>query len=254
MPGPMEKQSFWSGSTAPWLYSPNQIALATFLGAPLAGAVLMALNYRRLGHRPAAWKTALLGVAATALLIPLAMVLPSWFPGPALPVGCVVAMRQLAVWMEHNHLGGSETPTDTAATSTGMAVGVGLACLMGVFSAVVAVALVMPESKMVFGQAAIHYSDGASETDAHKVGTYLEQSGVTDERKFSVHLMRRSKTLLVKLVATGSVKDPATVASYQVLANKLSVEMFEGGPVEVHLCNEYLMVKKKMFSGGKVKR
>lgn len=40
-----------SATTGAPVYSPNQIALATFVGSTLAGTVLLALNERRLGRR-----------------------------------------------------------------------------------------------------------------------------------------------------------------------------------------------------------
>ncbi len=232
-------------------YSPNQIALATFLGSPLAGAVLVALNYRRAGDGPAARKAVLLGAAATAVLIPLAMVLPDWFPGPVLPVACVVGAWQLAGWIRQNHLEGRGHPASPGGTpSTLKAAGIGLACLLGVFSLVVAVALVLPERKATFEWVTVHYAGGASESEARELGAHLEQTGVAGEgKKLELHLSRRSKTVLVKMPVPAARRDDrGAVKEYRDLADKLSAEVFNEAPVELHLCNEYMMLKKKVLS------
>lgn len=49
------------------LYSPGQIIGATILGSALAGSLLLAANYRRLGHVGLARTTLALGVLATGL-------------------------------------------------------------------------------------------------------------------------------------------------------------------------------------------
>ena len=234
----------------PRLYSPNHISLAAFLGSPLAGALLMALNYRRVGLRPAATRAALLGLAATAVLMPLAMVLPDWIPGPVLPIAYVLSMRQLAMMIQRSRLTPllSQLQPEAPPVSWGKAAGVGLGCLVVVFGGVVGLAMAWPESKLAYGKAEIHFGDGASEADARRVGGYLEQIGVAHKNEFSVHLARQDKILLVKFVITSKEarEDPRTAAAYQDLANKLSSEVFEAAPVQIQLCNEYLMVKKKI--------
>lgn len=62
------------------LYSPGHVALATFLGTPLAGAAVLALNEERLGRRNAALVTILLGAIGTAVILGIAFVLPDNIP------------------------------------------------------------------------------------------------------------------------------------------------------------------------------
>jgi hypothetical protein len=56
------------------LFSHYQIGGATFLGTPLAAAVLLAINYRRLRRPRAAWIALAIGLAVTALLVLLSFV------------------------------------------------------------------------------------------------------------------------------------------------------------------------------------
>jgi hypothetical protein len=96
------------------LYSVRQIILATFVGAPLAGCVLLAQNYRVLGQSTAVLPTLLAGGASTALLLALAFILPDNFPNLILPVASCFALRQMAIYLQgeristHMTLGGKK--------------------------------------------------------------------------------------------------------------------------------------------------
>ena len=123
------------------LYSVGQIVLGTFLGAPLAGCLLLAQNYRVLGRSTAVLITMLAGVASTALLLGLALVLPDNFPNMALPVASCFALRQIAIHLQgeristHQSLGGKKR-------SWWIVVTIGAACLILIFGVIFVIVLV----------------------------------------------------------------------------------------------------------------
>src|SRR5437588_3863440 len=84
------------------LYTPRQVGMAAFLGAPLGGAVLIAVNYARLGNRKGARIAIVLGFAATAALIGLALWLPipKSFPHVVIPMLVAWATAGIAVWLQ----------------------------------------------------------------------------------------------------------------------------------------------------------
>jgi|ERR1035438_5895668 hypothetical protein len=51
------------------LFDSRAVALATFLGSPLAGCALMGVNYNRLGNSGAAVRAVVAGVVSTGLLL-----------------------------------------------------------------------------------------------------------------------------------------------------------------------------------------
>ncbi len=110
------------------LFSAGQIVLATFLGAPLAGCLLLAGNYLKLGNRTYAWVSVLWGAVSTAAVILLAFSLPENFPNYPIPVASCIAMRVLS-----NYLQGSAIASHFAAGgrkgSWVAAVAAGLLCL-----------------------------------------------------------------------------------------------------------------------------
>jgi len=82
------------------LFSLGQIMLATFLGAPLAGSLLVAQNYRVLQKSSAAWQSIAYGVVSTVILFIIAFLLPEKFPNSLLPVIYCFAMRQLVSYLQ----------------------------------------------------------------------------------------------------------------------------------------------------------
>lgn len=123
------------------LYNPNQIALATFCGTVLAGAILMTLNERRIGRASAGWAILGGGVVVSGLLFGLAFLLPDNVPSLPLSIGPIIAMRlwaqkrQGAFVNEHIMLGGKKG-------SGWAAFGIGMACLVVIVAIAVFVALV----------------------------------------------------------------------------------------------------------------
>jgi hypothetical protein len=132
----LEKSITDSTTASGKLFSVGQITLATSLGAPIAGGLLIASNYRNLGKRTAAWHSITLGTASTIVIFVLAYWLPENFPNMALPVAYCFGMRQFAMHLQgeaiSNHLkvGGEKS-------SWLIPIGVGLGCLAILFGLVV---------------------------------------------------------------------------------------------------------------------
>jgi hypothetical protein len=126
------------------LYSPGQMAWATFLGAPVAGCVLLALNCKRLGHSAAAGIALVGGFTVTVLLLVVSFFLPDNFPNLALPAAYTFGMYQcvkLLQGKEYEHhlaIGGTRG-------SGWVATGVGILCLILILVAMFAVLFAMPD-------------------------------------------------------------------------------------------------------------
>jgi hypothetical protein len=78
------------------LYTSKHVALATFLGTPLGGAVVMALNENRIGRLGAAIKTALAGLVATGFLLTIGLVVPDNVPTFPISIGSLFVMSAIA--------------------------------------------------------------------------------------------------------------------------------------------------------------
>lgn len=80
------------------LYSANQIAVAAFLGTPLAASWLAARNFRALGQEEAVGRTWGAGILLTAIVLAISFVLPDRFPNSLLPLAYCLALRAVAEW------------------------------------------------------------------------------------------------------------------------------------------------------------
>lgn len=82
------------------LFSTVQIGVASFLGAPISGCLLIAKNNRALGKVRSAWLPLVVGVAATIFLLLLALFLPDGFPNFVLPAAGGLAVYSYAKQQE----------------------------------------------------------------------------------------------------------------------------------------------------------
>src|SRR5262245_27211345 len=78
------------------LYSSMQLALAAFIGSPVAAAWFGAANFRALGEPRKARQTILWGSGATVLVMALAFVLPDGTPSSVVPIAYSIGVRALA--------------------------------------------------------------------------------------------------------------------------------------------------------------
>ena len=145
------------------LYSPNQIGLAQ-LGAPW----LLALNYRRLGRRRAAWITCVLGMAASVALVLEAPESVAFAFIGALLVFPLAWELQGRAFRRHVALGGRH-----ASSLAALATGAGWLVLL----VVLAVAVQGPDQpqELRFGLAHVVVERNATADEAHAVADVLSE-------------------------------------------------------------------------------
>ena len=158
------------------LYTPSGVGLATFLGSPIAGSVLMAINYRRLGNRAAAGKAAALGFLGTIALASVAALLPQPI-SMGLGIGAWIGMNSLAKAfqgeqiIQHTARGGELASNWRAA---------GVSLLVTLFLCITLIGSYFAFGEQgrkleVMPQKTVHYSGDASESDARLLGDVLKK-------------------------------------------------------------------------------
>ena len=114
------------------VYTPPQVGIATFLGGPIAGSLLLASNYATLGRRSARTQALVWGVVGTAAALAVALVLPKNIPHSSLPVTYTAALYHFA---KTSQVGDYQTRLATAGRqSHWKAVGIGVASLITLFA------------------------------------------------------------------------------------------------------------------------
>ena len=165
------------------LYDQQAVAGATFLGSPVAGSILLALNYRRLGRTGAAAMAITLGALATIVLMFIGFSLPSKAPRAIVAALPMLLMMMLAKKLQgpaveaHKKAGGPPCPRLKAA-------GIGLACLavvVGIAAAVYFAQIARLGTKVTIGtKDEIYYSHDATREQTLALGEALKT-----ERYFS---------------------------------------------------------------------
>jgi hypothetical protein len=127
------------------LYSIWSIVLATLLGSPLAGGIVMSINYKRLGFSRKAMHAIIWSVAGTFGIMAIAFFLPDNVPDMAIAVPQLLAMIAIATTLQGKAIE-TQKARGGAFSSAWIAAGIGFLCL---------IALLLVIGLIVFALAAI---------------------------------------------------------------------------------------------------
>lgn len=227
------------------LFPPNAATLATFLGAPIAGAVVLAMNYRRLGRSSAALRAVLWGLLATAALIGLGFVLADRSPAFLVALIPVAIMAQLAktlqgeAFEQHKQAGGK-------VASMWKAAGIGLVSLVGLLAVIFVIAIAMESltgpSRLKVGSSDVLYSGKATAADAQALGKALTDLGYfRDGQAVSVLLSKDASGTTLKFVVNeaAAAHGEDLLAGFADLTEKLAPAI-GGKPITLQLVNAEL--------------
>lgn len=123
------------------VYSPNQVALATFIGSPLASAWLIGANFVTFGNPSAARKAWIWGSLAVAAITGVGLLLPEGFPSSPIAIAYTLVARHLSEKLQARDIAAVLTGGGSQYSSW-RAAGFGLVSLLG-FLAVVTVVMLL---------------------------------------------------------------------------------------------------------------
>ncbi len=99
--------------------------------------------------------------------------------------------------------------------------------------------------RLMFNGGELYYTSRVTKQEAQKLGEYLVGQGFFDGTRKSVQLDKRGETYLFRAVMKKNVQDNEVAHRlFQLFAIGLSLRVFDGSPVEIHLCDERLRTKK----------
>jgi hypothetical protein len=243
-PPPSPANADQSSQSAPAfkLFDANAVAIATFLGSPVAGSILMAINYRRLGKGGSAAVAVVLGVVSTAAAVVLGYFVPTTFT-TAVAVILVVTMRSVAQALQGSavkqHVGhGGSLGSKWAAS------GVGLIFLVVVAGAIFGGILLFEmggvlQSNVVIGTKDKVYCVGpTTKEQAKTLGSELQKIGYFSDRGATVFLAegKGSATVVSFAVKDGAWTQPATIAAFEEIGREIAPSV-GGFPLKVLLVN-----------------
>lgn len=230
------------------LYEPRVVGIATFLGSPIAGAIVMAINYKRLGKVFLGLLAIVLAVIGTVAVIALASSLPS----NALSIGIAVALVVLMMWLTKMLQGRAIESHRAAGGNIGSsAIGwvTGLIFLVLIFGTIFAWAYLtppIPGTRIVVGtKDEIFYSGTTTQSETQSLGKQLQVAGFFQDRGVSVKFSRDTNgTLLGFVVNDGVWNDTSMVTAFEDLARRLAPTI-GGLPIKLQMMDAAGEVKKE---------
>lgn len=95
--------------------------------------------------------------------------------------------------------------------------------------------------KLTFNGGELYYTSQVTEADAQKLGNYLVKEKFFDGTRKTVQINKNGETYEFRMVMIkDGEKAPNTVETFTAVAKELSEDVFNGGKVVVHLCDDRL--------------
>ena len=236
------------------LYDVGAVFLAAFLGSPLAGTVLIASNYRKLGQGGNGILALILGAAASAGLVLMGLRTTA---GPGVASIVLFVCTGLAA----RELQGNAIKTHVAwggqLFSKWRAVGVAIVTVVVLGCGVVAYLYYTGQwqnfaSQYGLGQNTVtigtkdqvEFSGSATKNDATALGNALKTAGYLQDRGVTVLLSKGTGGTVIGFVVQDGVWNQAgTLASFEEIARGVASSV-GGLPVQVQLLNSTKTVEK----------
>jgi hypothetical protein len=233
------------------LYDSGAVALASFLGGPIPGTILMALNYRRLGRPNHALLAIMAGWSAFLGAVLLGNVLPH---GTTTGIGIGLSA---ATWRTAQTLQGHDI--DQHINRGGQVgtrwVGTGIGSLfLCAFLALIFLPEILSPKKIAVGNLDVYYSGLATQSEAQGLGDALTKIGFVPANKVSVFISKskNESPILSFVVQDGFWNRPSVALAFGNIAQSVAPAL-GGYPLKVRLINgkkevekEYMVAKKVM--------
>jgi hypothetical protein len=100
-------------------------------------------------------------------------------------------------------------------------------------------------TKLMFKAGELYYTSQVTEGDAKSLGEFLVETGFFDDNPKTIQLSKSGNTYQLRIVVQeGIEKSEEMLAVFKEMAQLLSDSIFNGAPVEVHVCNDRLRTLK----------
>ena len=230
------------------LYGPTDVGIATFLGSPVAGSIIMAMNYKRLGKSSAAVGVIVFGVILTVTMIVIGGLIPARGASLGLCIGALAGMIALTKQLQGPALEAHRAAGGRVGSSA-MPWVIGLIFLLVIFGAIFAWVMFTPViegTRVVVGtQDEIFYSGTTTETETKSLGKQLQDVGFFQDRGVSVKFTRdASGTVLGFVVNDGVWEDPDMLKSFEEVVRQLAPAI-GGLPIKIQMMDAAGEVKKE---------
>ena len=100
-------------------------------------------------------------------------------------------------------------------------------------------------TRLAFKSDEIYYTKNVDESDAQKLGEYLQKAEYFQDKGFSVQLDKKDEKYLVRFATIENAEnDSAKVDGFTLMGAYIATDLFPGKEVDVDLCDDHLKTKK----------
>ena len=229
------------------LFNADAAALATFLGTPLAGAILMAVNYRRLGKGGSAAAVLAAGLLLAAVALFLALALPQG-AGAGIALAFLFAVKGAAKALQGTAVA-QHVAQGGKLGSRWIAAGLGISILAIVVGGYLLYDSAANPKVKVGAKDEIYYSGTATKEEATTLGQTLKGIGFLADRGASIFISKgKDGTVVSFVVKEGTWNDPQSISSFEEIGRQIAPSV-GGFPIKVRLINPEKVVKKELSVG-----
>jgi hypothetical protein len=235
------------------LFDSASVTLATIFGSPVAGTILMAINYHRLGEGSSAAVAIVCGLLATGFAIAFGNLVPQTAT-TVVALALVIGMRTVAqavqgsAVQQHINRGGK-------LASKWAALGIGVATLV-VIVAIVFVAVGGKQLDSIFSSKVtigikdeVYYSGTATKQDAQALGDRLKGIGYFTDRGVTAKLSKgKDGTAVSFVVKDGAWNQPEMISSFEDIGRQIAPSV-GGFPIKVRMMTTESEIKKDLTVG-----
>lgn len=244
----------------PRSFTPHHVTMATLLGSPVAGSLVISASCRQQGNRTAANNWIMVGFTLLVFLV-----LASYIIGPDIHDASLIAgiamglAPHLILTLVMYYISREALPKREKSSSqeiTGKhpgwkAVGIGLPCGIIIAAILIGVGYVSIKEntldlgeRLELGNDEIYYEENVSETEARQLGAFLRETGYFTDSGASVQLKKEGETYLLSWALKDEAwKDSEVISEFRSVGEAVSSRVFNGEPVITRLCDNTMEVK-----------
>jgi hypothetical protein len=226
------------------LFKHTAVTLATVLGSVLAGAMVMAINFKRVGRPGAMWAWLLagtVGLAAVFALPDLPGVPLMAYAWPQVFAMHYIAKRMLKGHLDRHLLDGGKLVSLWWAAGVGM---IGMALCVPMF---LAMESLTERSVQISPRERVIYSGTATAKEAMALGKALQQQGYFDgSTEADAELSKNWWSMPEITLVVGGEVDQEMTEQFRELGKDISSSVGEL-PLKLKLVNEYYFAKRTLI-------
>jgi hypothetical protein len=221
------------------LFDAGAVTIATFFGTAVAGGILMAINYRRLGEAGKAVATLIAAIVVTGLALLVGFNTPQ-SASSVIGILLVLLIARIAKSMQGQAIA-DHVQRGGQLGSRWRAFFLGILILALVFGGVFAVIYAKDNKpKITIGSSDdVYYAGSATKEDAQALGNALKTSGYFSDKGAADVILTKGGggTTVAFIVKEGFWNDPAHVASFEIIGQQIA-PLIGGFPIQVQLLNK----------------